>query len=324
MSRRKSSHRTKVIVGVTEPDLELGTDKHKAHQELQETQIPEAVLVPLSTHHQTTRDNQAYPLTPRAAGRHRHTQRVTNRARSKFPHARILFQALQVWVKLKFTWLKAPCISTPFTFLFHLKQKEKKSPEHHSRDLILARCNFPLLETTAGRLLVTSINNICLILTQYFIKIRQIMLAVQVLAYVSTLSYIPNAEFHSKQKGVKKNRIADFLHIRKIKPGRRFEHLHPIRDVGCQENKHLVKYHWATAAAFHKIPELQKSFEWKFLLLCKSSHAREKPVGSQTWLVPFLPGPAAKVTEQCRVSPYNLPSLSIVHIGFSPVKQCYF
>lgn len=74
MSRRKSSHRTKVITAVTEPDLELGTDKHEAHQELQETQIPEAALVPLSTHHQTTRDSQAYPLTPRAAGRHRHTQ----------------------------------------------------------------------------------------------------------------------------------------------------------------------------------------------------------------------------------------------------------
>lgn len=149
------------------------------------------------------------------------------------------------------------------------------------------------------------------------------MLAVQVLVYVSTLPYIPNAEFHSKERGIKENRIADFLHVYKIRQGRRFEHLHPIRDEGCQENKHLVKYRWATAAAFHKIPELQKTFKQKFLLLCKSSHAREKPVGSQTLLVPFLPGPAAKVREQCGASSYNLPSLSVLHIGFSPVKQHY-
>lgn len=51
----------KAITAVTDPDLKLGTDKHKANRQLQEIQIPEEALVPLSTHHQDIRDNCAYP-----------------------------------------------------------------------------------------------------------------------------------------------------------------------------------------------------------------------------------------------------------------------
>lgn len=114
------------------------------------------------------------------------------------------------------------------------------------------------------------------------------MLVVHVLVYASTLSYMPNVEFHSKESGVKDNIIANFLHVCKCRQERRFEHKRPIRDVSCKKNKHR-KYHWAIAEAFHKIPSLQKSFKWKLLLLCKSVHHKRKTCRKLDSIRPISP-----------------------------------
>lgn len=152
------------------------------------------------------------------------------------------------------------------------------------------------------------------------------MLAVHVLFYASTLSYMPNVEFHSDRR-VKDNRIANFPCICKSRQEKRSEHKCPIRDMGCKENKHLIKYHRATAermAPQNSLATEKLQIEIIASLQVNPSQETKNLQEVRLCLVPFLPGLAAKVTEQCKVSPYNFPSLSILHINFSLVKHCYF
>lgn len=138
---------------------------------------------------------------------------------------------------------------------------------------------------------------------------------------MSTLSYMPNAGFHSKDSGVKDNRLSNFPHV---KAGRRDLSISISTGtwVARRANRLLSTTEPLQKNSSTKLPSCRKASNGNYCFFASQSVTREKPAGSQIRRVPFLPGLAA--TEQCKVSPHHLPWLSILHINFSSAKHCHF
>lgn len=149
------------------------------------------------------------------------------------------------------------------------------------------------------------------------------MLAVHVLVQASTLSCVCNAEFHSKDRVKDKGLI---FHIF-LKASRRedLSRSNPSQTWVARRTNTLLSTTEPLQNSSTKSPSHRKASNGNDCCFASQSiRTRENPAGSQTRLAPFLPGLAAKVTERCKVSPYNLPSLPIQDTNFSSAKHCYF